>query len=208
MAKNLATTTLSKPVFEIYSTTPPPIDLKFSPHHRQHLPPSLSNFQARRSSFAIFIAIVVVVVVLLPPCNTPVRGKTTPKNRNPHHFKQHHAHPDTKNNPNRLENFSLGISGPEKTNPQLSANSVVRLLSYNPPRNKKPANFRLSSHPLHPTPLPHLPPPNGPPPPPPPLESGALFCLQLSDFQSDHRHKFWKNLQGSTPPCHSNQPWT
>jgi hypothetical protein len=133
-----ATTTLSKPVFEIYSTTPPPIDLKFSPHHRQHLPPSLSNFQARRSSFAIFIAIVVVVVVLLPPCHTPVRGKTTPKNRNPHHFKQHHAHPDTKNIPNRLENFSLGISGPEKTNPQLSANSVVRLLSYNRPGTKNP----------------------------------------------------------------------
>jgi hypothetical protein len=133
-----ATTTLSKPVFEIYSTTPPPIDLKFSPHHRQHLPPSLSNFQARRSSFAIFIAIVVVVVVLLPPCHTPVRGKTTPKNRNPHHFKQHHAHPDIKNTPNRLENFSLGISGPEKTNPQLSANSVVRLLSYNRPGTKNP----------------------------------------------------------------------
>ena len=133
-----ATTTLSKPVFEIYSTTPPPIDLKFSQHHRQYRPLPLSNFQTRRSSFAIVIAIVVVVVVLLPPCHTPVRGKTTPKNRNPHHFKQQLAHPDIKNNSNRPEKFSLGISGPEKTNPQLSANSVVRLLSYNRPGTKNP----------------------------------------------------------------------
>ena len=47
----------------------------------------------------------------------------------------------------------------------------------------------------------NLPPSNGLPLPPPRLESGALFCLQLSDFQSDHRQKFWKNLQGSTPPA-------
>ena len=79
-----------------------------------------------------------VVVVPQHPCHTPVKGKTTPNFRNSHHIKQHLAHLDAKKNSNRLENFSQGISVPEKTIPQLSVNSVVRLLRYNPPGTKNP----------------------------------------------------------------------
>ena len=100
------TTTLPKPGFGNYSTTPSPIDSKFSQHHLSYSRPPLINFQTRRSSCVFLIARVVVVVVPLYPCHTPVRGKTTRKIRNPHHIKPLSTSPNNKNNSNSAENFS------------------------------------------------------------------------------------------------------
>ena len=81
------TTTLPKSGFRNYSTTPAPIHPKLWQHHLSYSLPPLLNFETRRSSFAFLIARVVVVIVTLYPCHTPLRGKTTPKIRNPHHIK-------------------------------------------------------------------------------------------------------------------------
>ena len=92
------------------------------------------------------------------PCHTPVRGKTTPKIRNPHHIKPFSTSSNNKNNSNWAENFSLSILGPAKSNSQVSANSVVWLLRYSPPGQKSPQIFSFQVTP-HTLPLSHTYPP-------------------------------------------------
>ena len=147
-----------------------------------------------------------VVVVPVYPCHTPVRGKTTPKIRNPHHIKPFSTSPNNKNNSNRAENFSLSILRPAKSNSQLSANSVVWLLRYSPPGTKSPQFFSF-----------HITPNTLPlsltyPPPTVPLRSlppysfrrcSALYSRIFITTSGPNSGIFGQDQY----PCHSNQLW-
>ena len=145
-------------------------------------------------------------MVAVYPCHTPVRGKTTPKIRNPHYIKPFSTSPNNKNNSNRAEYFSLSILGPAKLNSQLSANSVVWLLRYSPHGIKSQQFFCFHiTHNTLPVSLTY-------PPPMVPLRSlppysfsrCSALCSRISITTSGPNSRISGQDQY---PCHSNQLW-
>ena len=146
-------------------------------------------------------------MVLLYPCHTPVRGKTTPKIRNPHHIKPLFSPHNSQNNSNGAENFCLSKLGPAKTNSQVSANSVVWLLRYSPLGTQSPqfCTFQVTPYTL-PLSLTY-PPPTVPLHSLPPYSSRCCSALCSRIFNTTSR-QISANSSQDQHPCRSNQPWT